>query len=51
MFVTDPDFYKKFPSDKEAGSITRMLIEETGLGGSTIRKHRATWKKGNSKVP
>ena len=51
VFVTDPDFYKKFPSDKEAGSITRMLIQETGLGGPTIRKHRATWKKGGSKVP
>ena len=51
VFVTDPDFYKKFPSDKEAGSITRMLIQETGLTGPTIRKHRATWKKGGSKVP
>ena len=51
VFVTDPDFYKKFPSDKEAGSITRMLIQETGLTGPTIRQHRATWKKGGSKVP
>ena len=51
VFVTDPEFYKKFPSDKEAGSITRMLIQETGLTGPTIRKHRATWKKDGSKVP
>ena len=51
VFVTDPDFYKKFPSDKEAGSITRMLIQETGLTGPTIRQHRATWKKDGSKVP
>jgi len=51
VFVTDPDFYKKFPSDKEAGSITRMLIQETGLTGPTLRQHRTTWKKDNSKVP
>ena len=53
VFVTDPDFYQKFPSAKhsEPGSITRMLMEESGLGDSTIRKYRSTFKKQGSNVP
>ena len=53
IFVTDPDFYQKFPSAKfsEPGSITRILMEETGLGDTTIRKYRSTFKKPGSNVP
>ena len=53
VFVTDPDFYTKFPSEKlaEPGSINRMIIQETGLTSATLRKYRKTFKKSGSSVP
>ena len=53
VFVTDPDFYTKFPTEKlaEPGSINRMIIQETGLGSATLRKYRSTFKKPGSNVP
>lgn len=46
VFVTDPDFYQKFPTAKltDPGSMTRMLMAESGLGDTTVRKYRSTFK-------
>ena len=52
VFVTDPDFYQKFPTAKltDPGSMTRMLMAESGLGDTTVRKYRSTFKKPGSNV-